>query len=108
MIRYHVTNGDSTTTTDWEQEEVVVGPLSTAPKRLMALRQQYGPVARIRIERDVTPPRVPREWVRFVLTETNGSVRFTNPVLKSQADALAAELRTDYPQVTIGRQQWRD
>ena len=108
MIRYHVTKGDSTTITDWEQEEVVVGPLSTAPKRLMSLRKEHGPEARIKIERDTIPPREPQEMVRFVLTKKDGTVMFTNPVLKSKAEQLASELAADYPNATIGRQEWKD
>lgn len=107
MIRYHVIVNDQTTVTDWEPEEVVVGPLSSAPKRLTALRREYGPEARIRIERDVTPPREPQEMVRFVLTKKDGTVMFTNAVLKSKADDLARELAADYPNATIGRQEWK-
>ena len=108
MIRYRVTRNDKIMITDWEPEEIVVGPLSTAPKRLMALRREHGPEARIQIERDITPPREPQEWVRLVLTKKDGTVMFTNPVLKSKADELAGELAADYPTATVGRQEWKD
>lgn len=106
MIRFHVTSNNQTSITDWEEETLRTGPTATATTRMAQLRATHGPTARIRIERDVVPPRAPQEWVRFNVKEPDGAVRFSNAVLKTQADEIEAEIRRDYPKAEITRQEW--
>jgi hypothetical protein len=106
MIRFHITKDDATSTTDWQEEPLRSGSSATAMVRMAELRATHGPAARISIERDIVPPRAPQEWVRFSVKEKDGAIRFSNSVLKSQADEFEAEIRRDYPKAEIARQEW--
>lgn len=112
MIRFVIKQGENVTLTVWEDEPVKAGPSSTATQRMTQLRSEYGPTARISIERDPVPPRAPREWVQFILTHKENSVhpegtqQMSNAVPVSQADAVLAELRRDYPKAAITRRGW--
>src|ERR1051326_3943839 len=107
MIRFVIKQGENVTLTPWEEETVKSGTAATASQRMAQLRAEHGPDARISVERDPYPPRAPQEWVRFVLTEKDGTVRFSNPILKAEADKVGAELAADpqYADATIGRQE---
>lgn len=106
MIRFHVTQGNGTVATDWEDEPLRTGPTATAAVRMAQLRASHGPDARISVERDPIPPRAPQEWVRFSVKEKDGAIRYSNAVLKSQADEIEAEIRRDYPKAEVSRQEW--
>src|ERR1043166_3894135 len=103
MIRFVIKQGENVTLTPWEEETVKVGAAATASQRMAQLRAEHGPDARISVERDPYPPRAPQEWVRFVLTAEDGTIRYSNAMLKSEADKVGAEIAADYPNVTIGR-----
>lgn len=104
--RFKIVKGDTTVFTDWEDEAVRVGPTSTAPQRLAQLRAAHGPEARISIERETVPPRAAQERVRFSVKEKDGAIRYSNAVMKSEADAVEAEIRRDYPKAEITREGW--
>jgi hypothetical protein len=106
MIRFTITKDNTTFTTNWEEETLRAGSTATATVRIAQLRATYGPEARISVERNPVPPRAPQEWVRFSVKEKDGAIRFSNSVLKSQADEFEAEIRRDYPKAEISRQEW--
>ena len=89
-------------TTQWYDEDSRMA----IARKVEQLRAAHGPEARISVQRDVALPRKPQEWVRFQLTYKDGTVQFSNPMLKTEAEAVGVELARDYPDATITQQEW--
>jgi len=101
MIRFHITNGDQITTTEWQEEPVLRGPdgIPTATVAMEALRRQY-PNAAIRIERTTVldPPK--RNQVRFRIQD-GSAVRYSEVVDESERESLLTEIRERFPKGVV-------
>ena len=75
-------------------------------EKVSQLRAAHGKDARIKVVRDVNIPRAPQEWVKFTITQNDGTVRVTNAVPKTKAEQLARALAQDFPKATLSRQEW--
>jgi hypothetical protein len=119
QFRFHIQAGPEMVTTPWEDETVKVGHGTTAGERITALRAQYGPQARISVER-LGDNRVPNILPMFrykiyipsgvVPVNTPEGVEFravknltlqSNPFYEPEREKVVAEIREKFPKAIL-------
>lgn len=103
MIRFHIKQGDSLTSTAWEEEPVKygVGQPHTAVERMIELRKTYGNDARISIERTTVIPAPDRKQVRFRIALPKDETRYSRPYPISEKDEALIRLQKQFPKAEI-------